>query len=96
MTTRHRATPPALAVTYVDEDFAVFEWTAADPAPRPALTPAEDAVLAAIVRGDSNAAIAAARQTSVRTVANQVAALLRKLGASSRYDLIRRHGANRG
>lgn len=56
------------------------------------LSPAERAVLAYVIRGDSNAEIAAARRTSVRTVANQVAKLLRKLGASSRFDLIRWFG----
>jgi DNA-binding CsgD family transcriptional regulator len=37
----------------------------------------------------SNAAIARARQTSVRTVANQVASLFRKTGARSRDELAR-------
>jgi DNA-binding CsgD family transcriptional regulator len=54
------------------------------------LTQAEAAVLRLLVAGASNADISRARGTSVRTIANQVASLLRKLGAASRYDLIRR------
>lgn len=54
-------------------------------------------MLVRLVRGDSNAVIARARKTSARTVANQVASLLRKTGASSRYELIRRFArASRG
>jgi DNA-binding NarL/FixJ family response regulator len=53
------------------------------------LTDAEREIVAAIARGWSNAEIAAARGTSVRTVANQIATLLRKHGAASRYDLVR-------
>lgn len=48
------------------------------------LSPAEIEVARAIVRGSSNAEIARARGTSVRTVANQVASILRRLGAGSR------------
>lgn len=90
-----RGGPSGLAVDLLDldgEGFAVFQWTADAPA-LDALTAAERDVLARVVAGDSNAAIAQARETSVRTVANQVASLLRKLGAGSRYDLIRRVGA---
>jgi DNA-binding NarL/FixJ family response regulator len=54
-----------------------------------ALTPSEKQVLADVARGMSNAAIARARQTSARTVANQVASLLRKTGAGSRTELAR-------
>ena len=50
---------------------------------------------ARVVRGESNRTIATARNTSVRTIANQVASLLRKTGATSRYDLIRRFGGYR-
>jgi len=50
-------------------------------------------VLARITRGQSNKDIARARKTSERTVANQVASLLRKTGAASRYELITRYAA---
>ena len=53
------------------------------------LSPALRDVLAGVVRGDSNAAIARRRGVSVRTVDNQVAALLARYGAKSRVDLAR-------
>jgi DNA-binding NarL/FixJ family response regulator len=55
----------------------------------PSLTPSEEEVLAGLARGMSNSAIAETRQTSVRTVANQVASLFRKTGVRSRTDLAR-------
>lgn len=58
----------------------------------PELTEAEREVLRRILRGESNAEIAAARQTSLRTVANQVGAIFRKLGVSSRGELAARCG----
>jgi DNA-binding NarL/FixJ family response regulator len=51
------------------------------------LTPAERGVLELICRGLSNHAIATARSASERTVANQVASLLRKTRAPSRRAL---------
>lgn len=50
-------------------------------------TPAEQEVLELLRQGLSNAEIAAARGCSTRTVANQVASLLRKAGADSRRAL---------
>jgi DNA-binding NarL/FixJ family response regulator len=84
-------TPPALVIEIVDDEHAIFSWrvdTVRDP-----LTTAEADVLKHVIAGASNDEIARARSTAVRTVANQVASLLRKLGATSRYDLIRRFGA---
>ena len=52
------------------------------------LTPAESGVVALILRGRSNAEIAAARRVSERTVANQIANVFRKLGVSSRLELV--------
>ena len=52
--------------------------------PRGVLTPAELEVARALARGASNATIARERGTSVHTVANQVASILRKLGVASR------------
>lgn len=94
MTKRNVAPPQGLVVERLKvggEELLVFEWAT----PREeisGLTAAEQDVLARVVRGDSNAAIAKARKTSVRTVANQVASLLRKTSSKSRYDLIRRYG----
>lgn len=52
------------------------------------LTPAEQAVVRQIVDGQSNAVIALARGTSIRTVANQIAAIFEKVGVSSRAELV--------
>ena len=85
--------PPNLVAEKIDDELVVFTW---DIAPPPVeLTSAEREVLERVVRGESNQAIATARNTSVRTVANQVASLLRKTGAASRFDLIRRFGGYR-
>jgi DNA-binding NarL/FixJ family response regulator len=64
--------------------------------PRPALrvpeglTDAELSVLMLVLAGLSNEQIADARRSAVRTVANQVAALLAKTGAASRRELVAR------
>ena len=50
------------------------------------LSRAELCILRALARGASNVQIAQDRGTSVRTVANQVASILRRLGAVSRSD----------
>lgn len=47
-------------------------------------------VLAGIMKGETNAEIAARRGTSVRTVDNQVAALLARFEVSTRVELVRR------
>jgi DNA-binding NarL/FixJ family response regulator len=81
------------------EELIVFSWEdrAESTAPPGTLSAAERDVLERIVRGDTNAAIARARNTAVRTVANQVASLLKKTGAASRYELIQRYaGTGRG
>lgn len=54
------------------------------------LTAAERAVARLVAAGLSNAAIAALRRRSERTVANQVASLLHKLGIQSRHQVGRR------
>lgn len=55
-----------------------------------ALTTTEQDVLELLAQGLSNAEIAAMRNRSVRTIANQVAQLLRKTRATSRRDLVTR------
>jgi DNA-binding NarL/FixJ family response regulator len=56
-------------------------------APPATLTRAEQEVAAAVLAGASNAAIAKARGTSVRTVANQLSTIFRRLGVTSRGEL---------
>lgn len=51
------------------------------------LSPAERDVCARAARGEGNAAIAAARASTVRTVTNQLTAAFRKLGVGSRAEL---------
>jgi DNA-binding NarL/FixJ family response regulator len=54
------------------------------------LTEAERDVALAVIRGLSNAEIARARHASVRTIANQMAALMKKLEVASRVELAAR------
>lgn len=59
------------------------------PPPTPtALTEAEASILEGLVAGDLNQDLARARGTSARTIANQVGAIFRKLGVSSRAELL--------
>lgn len=51
------------------------------------LSPAEQEVARFMVAGMTNAEIAAARGTSVRTVANQARAIFAKLGVSGRREI---------
>ena len=51
------------------------------------LTQAEKDVAALLLEGRSNREIARARGTSVRTIANQVAAIFRKLKVTARVEL---------
>ncbi|MBX3231771.1 MAG: helix-turn-helix transcriptional regulator [Labilithrix sp.] len=74
------------------DELVLFTWPGSrdsDPS-GVTLSRAEREVLAGVVRGASNREIARARFVSERTVANQVASVLRKVGARSRYELIRR------
>lgn len=54
------------------------------------LTPVQRAIVAGVVAGHSNAALARRRRRSTRTVANHLAAIFRKLGVGSRGELIAR------
>ncbi len=68
-------------------EYMVVEWTPAKPAELGALTVAERQVADLVARGATNATIAQLRKTSVRTVANQVNAILRKLRVPSRVHI---------
>ena len=69
-----------------EDEFAVFSMPAAGSSDVP-LTAAERSVLEGMLAGLSNAEIAEQRGSSVRTVANQVASVFRKLGVTSRSEL---------
>ena len=51
------------------------------------LTEAEQAVIAGVLAGKTNAEIARERERSMRTIANQVASAFRKLSVRSRSEL---------
>jgi DNA-binding NarL/FixJ family response regulator len=70
------------------EDFVAVALGGAPSQGLSTLSAAETGVLAELVAGRSNQAIAAARGTSVRTVTNQVSAVFRKLGVQSRAELV--------
>ena len=65
------------------ETYLVIEWSP----PAGTMTAAERAVAELVARGATNQEIAQLRRTSTRTVANQVASILRKLGLSSRVAI---------
>lgn len=69
------------------ETYLVIEWK---PPTTAALTNAERAVAKLVARGATNDEIARARKTSMRTVANQVASIMKKLGVSSRVAIAAR------
>lgn len=70
-----------------EDEFLVLSYGLDDPELPPSLTCAERDVAAALLRGCSMAAIAAARCTSLRTVANQIRSVYRKLGVRCRLEL---------
>jgi DNA-binding CsgD family transcriptional regulator len=71
-------------------ELVVLSFPAA-PATLPAdLSAAEREVLRWLLRGETNAQVAARRQTAVRTAANQVASIFRKIGVTSRAELAAR------
>lgn len=51
------------------------------------LTESEQSVMQLMLEGKSNQEIAKSRRTAVRTVANQVASIFKKLGVGSRSEL---------
>jgi DNA-binding NarL/FixJ family response regulator len=101
--TRRRPTPaagpteldhtpkPRIATLDVDDTtVAVVSVPLLAPALLSRLTPVEQEVASLAAGGLSNAAIGTRRGTSERTVANQMASILRKLGVGSRYELAAR------
>ncbi|HEV3191125.1 MAG TPA: helix-turn-helix transcriptional regulator [Polyangiaceae bacterium] len=70
------------------EELAVFSFPLPPLTLPDSLSSAERDIAIALLEGLSNSEIATARRTSLRTVANQVGSLLRKLGARSRADAV--------
>lgn len=75
---RRAATPEQQTIRIPRPDLALAAW----------LAPAEHAVLSLLIEGHGYAEIAQARQTSIRTVANQVASAFRRLNVSGRAELL--------
>jgi DNA-binding NarL/FixJ family response regulator len=75
-------------------DYAVIRIAIVPKLP-PSLTTAETEVATLVIEGLSNAAIAARRATSVRTVANQLRSIYSKLGVGSRRQLCSRFSIQR-
>jgi DNA-binding NarL/FixJ family response regulator len=92
-----RAEEPAVLMTWVQhdgQDFAVIQLALAPKLP-PSLSAAERDVAKLAIEGLSNAAIAARRSTSVRTVANQLRSIYTKLAVGSRRQLCSRFSIQR-
>ena len=87
-----RSTNEEMAIDLRDATFGVIMQPtvagASLPLENPELTPSERAVLRDIRAGRTNAEIAHDRGVAVRTVANQVASILRKTSRTSRFELM--------
>lgn len=77
------------------EQYVVLSYPVAETALPASLSPSEREVALLVAHGHSNAEIARARGVSLNTVANQIAALFRKLGVGSRLELTRRVAGQR-
>lgn len=81
----------AASFTVGEAEFLVLSYPAAVPALPESLTTTEQAITAGLLAGLSNREIALSRGGAVRTVANQVASVLRKAGVRSRFELARKY-----
>jgi DNA-binding NarL/FixJ family response regulator len=68
-------------------EYALFSFPAGRAEAWQSLTPREQVVATEVLRGYSNAQVARRLGIASRTVANQVAAIFRKLGVCSRTEL---------
>lgn len=80
--------PDGAQVTRLGRDLALIELPLPFAEIPPALTEAEQDVALEVFRGATNREIADARGVSVRTVSKQLEAIYRKLGVSSRAELV--------
>lgn len=71
-----------------DDDYVVFSFPLPELEPPACLSAAEREVVRGLLRGESNAEIAEARGCAVRTVANQLRSIFRKLGVTSRAEVV--------
>ncbi len=84
----HLAPPPVYAVGN-DNESILAATNIVDFERIPGLTHSEIEITRMLIQGKPNADIAAVRNTSLHTVENQVASLLRKAEARNRFDLLR-------
>lgn len=77
-------------MTVLGQEHIVLSFPLSSPKVPPSLTKAEAAVAVLVLEGRSDAEIAAVRGVSKRTVANQIAAVFRKLDVRSRVELVAR------
>jgi len=84
------AAPPDLrssAMRLGAEEYVVLSYPLPELSLPEALSGAEREVALLLLAGDGYAQIAARRRTALRTVANQVASIFRKVGVRSRLEL---------
>lgn len=81
----------AAGFTLGEAEYLVLSYPAAPPALPGSLTASERGVASSLLAGLSNRQIAVSRGVAVRTVANQVASVLRKAGVRSRFELARKY-----
>lgn len=84
-----RQDPSDTSVAYIERSgkrFAIVAMPTKPPLPA-SLSPAEREVVTLAFAAQSNAAIARTRGVSTRTVANQIASAMKKLGVGSRADM---------
>jgi len=74
-------------LTFAGAKLVVLSLPTAVPRVPAGLSPAEAEIAKAVATGFTNSEIARRRGTSKRTVANQIAAIGRKTGASSRSEI---------
>lgn len=72
------------------EELLVLSWDASTARALEGLSKTEREIARAVVNGVSTRHIALSRGTAERTVANQIAAVYRKLGVHSRAELVAR------
>ena len=88
---RRRDTPRGLRSVELEvggEQLVVLSYPIRATSSLRGLSGAEKEIVAGVLAGLSNASIARRRGTATRTVANQLAALYRKLGVGSRRELV--------
>lgn len=93
-----KSAPRATTFDCGPDTFAIISFPIGETPLPDSLSAAEKEVCLLLLDGATNAEVAERRRTAVRTVANQVASILRKLGAGSRSELPRalaRQGAGK-